>query len=125
MSFGYLIMTSQPCDCLIKTRNKNFNFIGKFSDWYAYFRFCEGNFYTIRNGEIESELTQAGVDFLKNVYDKNGLKFIFADVLLKNREGESDYIKDIEKLMKNEGLPILRLNQDLKINLRQAYFIKA
>ncbi len=73
---------------------------------------------------MESELTRDGVDFLKYVYEQNGLKFIFADVLLKNREGESEYIKGLEKRMKNEDLPILRLNQDLKIKLRQAYFIK-
>ncbi|WP_373754317.1 hypothetical protein [Neisseria weixii] len=124
MSFGYLILTQNPCSGLTKIREGAFSLITIQDGWYAYFRFCENDFYTKRNGEGESEITKVGIEFLKFIGQTNPGKFIFSDVILQHREGEADFIKLALKQIREKNVSIFKIKKDLKFVLRDFYFIE-
>ncbi|WP_373761878.1 hypothetical protein [Neisseria dentiae] len=123
MSFGYLVMMKKPCPELTKIREGAFSLVKIQDGWYVYFRFCEGDFYTIRKGEKESEITGTGIEFLKSIYRINEESFIFSDVLLQNREGESEFVEFSLKQIKNGNVSAFHIGSDLKFVLRQCYLI--
>ena len=124
MSFGYLVMTSYPCPSLTKTRGETFSLIMELPDRYIYFRFCEGNFYTERNGETEAVITDSGVEFLKRIYHENQGAFIFVDTLLQNREGEKDFTEKMLKQLRKTKAPVIQAKGNLKIDMRKPYLIE-
>ena len=73
-------------------------------DLWIYFRFCEGNIYTIRKNETESCLTERGGEWLKHIYEFNRGSFIFSDVLLKKRESEENFAEIVLKSIKNNKI---------------------
>lgn len=124
MSFGYLILTQKPLPELTKIREAAFSLITIKDGWYAYFRFCENDFYTKRSGEEESEITKVGIEFLKFIGQISQKKFIFSDVILQHREGEADFIKLALKQIREKNVSVFNIDKDLKFGLRDFYFIE-
>lgn len=93
MSFGYLIATSQPCELLTKSRGETFSLIMDKMDLWIYFRFCEGNIYTIRKNETESCLTERGGKWLKHIYEFNRESFIFLMCFYKREKAKRIFQK--------------------------------
>lgn len=69
-------------------------------DLWIYFRFCEGNIYTIRKNETESCLTERGGECLKHIYEFNRGSFIFSDVLLKKERKRREFCRNCFKINK-------------------------
>lgn len=127
MSFGYLIITSKPCEILTKKRGEAFSLIHQQSDLWAYFRFCEENIYTERKNEIDAYFTQKGVEWINGIYEANQGSFLFSDVLLQKNEGEVDFFEKVLKFLKNEKnqtIDIMNIKSGFNIHLRRVYQIK-
>ncbi|OSI12091.1 hypothetical protein BWD07_07080 [Neisseria canis] len=75
MSFGYLIITSEPCSVLTKTRGETFSLIEERAGRNIYFRFCESGSITERIGEKQAVITENGMDFFRRVYQVNQGRF--------------------------------------------------
>lgn len=124
MSFGYLIITKYPCSVLTQTRGESFSLIEEKPGLNIYFRFNESHFYTRRIDENEAVITDKGMDFFRCVYKANQGRFLFADILLLNREGGADFAKIALKQLAEKSVKVIQAEEGLKINLRQAYFIE-
>lgn len=127
MSFGYLIITSKPCDMLTKKRGEIFSLIHQQSNLWAYFRFCEGNIYTERKSESDTCFTQKGVEWIKGIYEANQGGFLFSDVLLQKNEGEVDFFEKVLKVLKNEKnqiIDMMNIKSGFNIHIRKVYQIK-
>ncbi|HEZ1581454.1 TPA: hypothetical protein WHF15_000680, partial [Neisseria meningitidis] len=124
MSFGYLIAPSQPCELLTKSRGETFSLIMDKMDLWIYFRFCEGNIYTIRKNETESCLTERGGKWLKHIYEFNRGSFIFSYVLLKKRESEENFAEIVLKSIKNNKILTVKVRSGLHFDLRNIYRIE-
>lgn len=124
MSFGYLIITKNPCSVLTQTRGESFSLIEEKPSLNIYFRFNESHFYTRRIDERETVITDKGMDFFRRVYKANQGRFLFADILLLNREDVADFAKIALKQLAEKSVKVIQAEEGLKINLRQAYFIE-
>lgn len=124
MSFGYLIITKNPCSVLTQTRGESFSLIEEKPSLNIYFRFNESHFYTRRIDERETVITDKGMDFFRCVYKANQGRFLFADILLLNHEDVADFAKIALKQLAEKSVKVIQAEEGLKINLRQAYFIE-
>ncbi|ENT0343684.1 hypothetical protein CY831_06090 [Neisseria gonorrhoeae] len=93
-------------------------------DLWIYFRFCEGNIYTIRKNETESCLTERGGKWLKHIYEFNRESFIFSDVLLQKGESEENFSEIVLKSIKNNKILTVEVRSGLHFDLRNIYRIE-
>lgn len=107
-----------------KISRRNFFLIMDKMDLWIYFRFCEGNIYTIRKNETESCLTERGGKWLKHIYEFNRESFIFSDVLLQKGESEENFSEIVLKSIKNNKILTVEVRSGLHFDLRNIYRIE-
>ena len=122
MSFGYLAVTGQYCHFL---RENHFSLDDESRN--VYFKFgmnIEGINTTPYSENDVAIINKAGVEFLQEVYRKNDGIFIFSYILLKIRESSIDFADKFFKILKQDLMSVLYVQEGSKLELNKPYIIE-
>lgn len=119
MSYGYLIVTSNPTTFLEKDRHHRFFLSEVSNNLYFYSRLEECNSLTIRS-QGQSVLSDEGIKYLSNIAPP----FYFIDFLLAHREGEQDIINACKQKIKFKEFEVIHIRKQCSFKINHLYEVR-
>lgn len=120
MSFGYLAITGQYCHIL---RENHFSLDDELRNVYFKFGMAVG-INTPHNENDAATVSKTGLAFLQEVYKQNNGIFIFAYVLLKKHQSSIGFADNFFKIIKNDSMSILYVQEGSELELNKPYIIE-